>query len=149
MMYIFTNNITLFPNIPAIIPVTNYCPFPTTAGEFISLPFFANWTVGFTVAEGSFYTKGSGEYYFSLRQRAGLHIELFEAFKLLFNTTKAIENDGNHLKFAVSSVRDLERVVEFFSFSGNHPLVGLKLLQYQLWIANMKSVKRFNVIRLP
>lgn len=149
LMYVLTNNVTYFHNIPAIIPVTSYCPFPTTAAEFLSLPFFANWTVGFTVAEGSFYTKASGEYFFSLRQRAASHTELFEAFKLLFNTTTQIENDGEHLKFAVSSVRDLERVVEFFSFSGNHPLVGLKLLQYQSWIANMKSVKRFNGLRLP
>ena len=147
MMAVFTMNITRFADLPSVYPSFN--PLPVTALGFVRLPFFADWTVGFTMAEGSFHVKASGEFFFSLRQRNEGHIELFQAFLLLFNTQRKIENDGKYLKFSVSSVSDLSTVVNFFSFSGNHPLLGLKGLQYQNWILNMKSVKRFANIPLP
>jgi hypothetical protein len=137
MMYVFTHNVTRFIDVPASFPSFN--PIPTTAAGFVQLPFFADWTVGFTVAEGSFYVKASGELFFSLRQRAGKHIELFDAFKILFNTNLAVENDGKYLKYAVSFVVALSSVVNFFSFSGHQPLIGLKAQQYALWISKINK----------
>ena len=72
---------------------------------------------GFTIAEGSFYIKSSGEHFFSpvsrreTRQRS--HPTLFEAFKLVFKTNRKIEDDGKHTKFSVSSTKDLINVVTF------------------------------------
>ena len=39
------------------------------------------------------------------RQRS--HQNLFDAFKLVFNTNTGIDNNGGYMKFAVSSVKDL------------------------------------------
>lgn len=147
MMAVFMSYITGFADLPSVYPT--YYPLPVTALGFVRLPFFADWTVGFTMAEGSFYVKSSGEFVYSLRQRNEGHIELFQAFQILFNTQRQIENDGKYLKFSVSSVSDLATVVNFFSFSGNHPLLGLKGVQYQGWISSMKSTKRFSNILLP
>lgn len=86
-------------------------------------------------------------FFFSLRQRP--HLLLFQAFQLVFNTNSAIDNYGGNMKLAVSSVKDLTTVVHFFSFSGLHPLMGLKGANYAKWIAAMKSTPRFKNIKLP
>lgn len=71
------------------------------------------------MAEGSFHIKASNEFYFSIRQRE--HITLFEAFRILFNTTRTIDiSTIGYSKFNVSSVKDLNTVVQFFSHSGLH-----------------------------
>ena len=59
-----------------------------------------------------------------------MHINLFEAFKLVFNTTRKIDTTHNFSQFSVSSKRDIQNVINFFSFSGNHPLFGVKNIQY-------------------
>ena len=83
-----------------------------------------------------------------LTQRA--HYTLFEAFKLVFNTKTVIGgNNTPYMKYQVSSVRDLEKVVNFFSFSELHPLVGYKGLQYNKWIDAMRTISRFSAIKLP
>ena len=61
-----------------------------------------------------------------------MHINLFEAFKLVFNTTRKIDTTNNFTQFSVSSKVDIQNVINFFSFSGNHPLVGLKNIQYYI-----------------
>lgn len=65
---------------------------------------------------------------FQLKQR--VHTNLFEAFKLVFNTNRKINTTNNYSQFAVSSKADIQNVIIFFSFSGLHPLVGLKYIQY-------------------
>ncbi|MBP1357791.1 MAG: hypothetical protein JZD40_04805 [Sulfolobus sp.] len=145
MLFIINGNITKFTDIPSIAPVYNQ--LPTTAAGYLLLPFFLNWFVGFIIAEGSFYTKGTGELFFSVRQRP--HLLLFQAFQLLFDTNIKIDNNAGYMKLGLSSVKDLEKVVKLFSFSGLHPLLGLKLDRYNKWIASMKSARRFNNIRLP
>ena len=60
-----------------------------------------------------------------------LHTNLFEAFKLVFNTNRKVSVDkGLYNQFAVSSIKDIQTVINFFSYSGHHPLVGLKNIQY-------------------
>lgn len=130
--YILVNGLTKFNSIPTTVPTLLPLPLGPRRGQAIdytNLPFFRNWIVGFTIAEGSFHVKGSGEFFFSLTQRN--HTLLFDAFKLVFDTSRVIGGgDTPYMKFAVSSVRDLEKVVNFFSFSGLHPLVGNKRAQY-------------------
>jgi len=64
---------------------------------------------------------------FQLKQR--LHITLFESFKLVFNTNRKIQTvDGSFSQFSVSSVKDIQTVVKFFS--KYNTLMGHKAIQY-------------------
>lgn len=73
--------------------------------------------------------KSNNDGCFILKQR--VHTNLFESFKLVFNTKRKIEvNKGLYNQFGVSSKTDIQKVINFFSFSGLHPLVGLKYIQY-------------------
>ena len=66
---------------------------------------------------------------FQLKQR--IHYDLFEAFKLLFNTNRKIHIEKEkYAQFSVSSITDIQKVIQFFSFSGLHPLIGRKIIQY-------------------
>jgi hypothetical protein len=85
--------------------------------------------VGFACGEGYFFVKQNNDGCFQLKQR--LHPLLFEAFRLVFNTTRKITIDQNlYMQFGVSSKSDIQGVINFFSFSGHHPLVGNKSIQY-------------------
>jgi hypothetical protein len=99
------------------------------------------------MAEGSFFIKNNKDICFSLRQRS--HLLLFESFKLVFNTKTKGENSGGYSKFIVSSVKDIQKVVDFFSFSGLHPLVGYKLTQYNKWINYLRKSSRYCNLKLP
>ena len=59
-----------------------------------------------------------------------MHTNLFEAFKLVFKTNRKIDTTNNYNQFGVSSKSDIQKVIDFFSFSGLHPLIGLKYIQY-------------------
>ena len=60
-----------------------------------------------------------------------IHTELFEAFKIIFNSNRKISIEkGLYNQFSVSSIKDIQKVIDFFSFSGLHPLIGLKCIQY-------------------
>jgi len=142
---VLTNNITRFDDIPAEVPVLY--PLPVSPIGYVLLPFFLNWIVGFTIAEGSFFIKTSGDFFFSLKQK-NLFI-LFSAFLLIFETKRKISVNKGNSQFRISSVIDLTKVVKFFSFSNLHPLKGLKRVQYKNWILKIKNVKRFNKIKLP
>jgi hypothetical protein len=81
------------------------------------------------MSEGSFCVKRNNDGCFQLKQR--VHVLLFEAFKLVFETSRKIETEnGLYNQFTVSSKADIQRVINFFSFSGYHPLIGLKGIQY-------------------
>ena len=101
---------------------------PETAQDYINLAFFKDWLVGFTNAEGSFCIKNNNDGCYQLKQR--IHTNLFEAFKLIFETNRKIDTTNNFNQFGVSSKCDIQKVINFFSFSGLHPLVGLKYIQY-------------------
>ncbi len=145
VMHILLNNITRFSDIPK--DISENFSLPLTALDYLQLPFLLNWIVGFTMSEGSFYIKSSGEFVFLLRQRS--HDLLFQAIKLVFKTNTKIENQEGYMKFSVSSVKDLTTVIEIFSFSGLHPLIGLKSQDYKKWTHRMKRVPRFKNIKLP
>ena len=107
-MHLLENNITKFSSIATIGNIKDLFSLPLSSIGYVNLPFFTNWIVGFTIAEGSFHIKSSGE---PLRQRS--HTTLFEAFKLVFKTNRKIEDDGKHMKFSVSSTKDLINIVTF------------------------------------
>jgi hypothetical protein len=162
VMFILQNNIKKYSELPdkfkppglasqtwgSWAPAPGICNnLPETAKDYCELPFFQNWIVGFTIAEGSFFVKINNDICFSLRQRS--HKLLFEAFKIIFDTNTKIEIREGHSKFFVSSVKDIQKVVEFFSFSDLHPIVGYKLTQYNKWINQIRESSRYSHIKLP
>ena len=78
--------------------------------------------------EGSFFIKSNNDGCFQLKQI--IHSNLFEAFKFVFDTNRKIDTTNNYNQFGVSSKSDIQKVINFFSFSGLHPLIGLKYIQY-------------------
>lgn len=49
----------------------------------------------------------------------------------------------------MSSREDIQKIVNFFSLSNNHPLLGYKFIQYQNFIINLKNSKRYSKLNLP
>ncbi len=147
-MFIFKNDVKLYKEISQIKDVPTIFELPYTALEYLSLAFFKNWLVGFTNAEGSFLHTKNNDASFQLKQR--IHFNLFEAFKLLFNTKRnnSIEMD-KYIQFAVSSKADIQTVINFFSFSGLHPLIGLKNIQYFKWLKNLQNSTRYKNLNFP
>ena len=143
-IFILKNNIRNFDKIPKIIPEVYI--LPSTPLDYINLLFFKNWIVGFTMAEGSFFIKNNFDGCFTLTQN--LHVELFNGIKLIFNTTRKLESNTIS-RFSVSSKADIQIVINFFSFSGLHPLVGLKNAQYLCWLENLSKSIRYKNLKFP
>lgn len=92
--------------------------------------------------------KSNNDGCFQLRQR--VHTLLFEAFKILFKTNIKIGTDkGIYGQFSVSSKTDIQTVINFFSFEGHHPLVGLKNIQYLKWLKNLRDSSRYAHLNYP
>lgn len=145
---VLIKNIVLFEDLDKLSNTLVGLELPSTPAGYLNLPYFKNWVVGFTMTEGSFSIKASGELFFNLTQRS--HDVLFEALKLLFNTTRKIDNSyRGYSKLSLSSVKDLRNVVNFFSYSDLHPLVGYKKLQYDKWLETMRGLPRFKNVKLP
>lgn len=140
-LYIFKKNIKMFNEIPLEIP--QLFNLNISINYYINLKFFENWIVGFTMAEGSFLIKKNNDTCFQLKQRK--HELLFESFKLIFGTSRKIELEQNlYNSFSVSSIKDIQNVINFFSFSGHHTLYGYKYLQYEKWLEYLSKSKRYN-----
>lgn len=121
---------------------------PKTPSDYVNLPFFKNWIVGFTMSEGSFFVKSNNDGCFQLKQR--LHVMLFEAFKLVFDTSRKIDTEkGIYNQFSVCSKADIQTVINFFSFSGLHPLIGLKGIQYYKWLISLRNSSRYSNLNFP
>src|SRR4051794_3550918 len=100
------------------------------------------------MSEGCFFVKKNNEGCFLLKQR--LHVMLFEAFKLVFETNRKIETEkGLYNQFSVSSKADIQTVINFFSFSGLHPLIGLKGIQYLKWLTILRNSSRYGNLNIP
>jgi len=56
--------------------------------------------------------KNNGDFSFSLVQRT--HTLLFAAFKIVFDSTRQIEEKSGYTRFVVSSKKDIQSVVNFF-----------------------------------
>lgn len=152
-MAIFNNGIKLFDEVLALKEnlinkesKMNY--FQLSTLEYLNLIFFKNWLVGFTNSEGSFFIKSNKDACFQLKQ--SIHSNLFEALKLLFDskTSISIENE-RFMQLTLSSKKDIQSVINFFSFSGLHPLVGLKSIQYFKWLNTLNFSNRYKNLKFP
>ena len=145
-MFILENDIKKYDeiytkNIPFVYPI------PKKAKDYTSLHFFKNWIVGFTCTQGSFFFKANNEGYFQIKQKT--QIELFQAFNLIFKTNRKINLTNNSSKFGVSSKNDIQIVIKIFSFSGLHPLIGLKYIQYMKWLKLLRESTIYNKLIFP
>jgi hypothetical protein len=148
-MYVLQSDKKVYDKLPLLgEAVPSFFELPKTALGYLDLKFFNNWIVGFTVSEGSFFVKNNNDGCFQLKQR--LHTTLFEAFKLIFKTNRKITIEkGIYNQFGVSSIQDIQTVINFFSFSGYHPLIGLKGIQYLKWLGNLRKSIRYANLKYP
>ena len=146
-MHILKKSIYKYNDIDNINTIPAMYKIPSSPLDITLLPFFKNWVVGFTNSEGSFFVKSNNDGCFQLKQKE--HMYLFEAFKLIFYTNRKINNANNCNQFSVSSKSDIQKVINFFSFSGLHPLVGLKYIQYIKWLNRLRTTVRYNDIDYP
>lgn len=159
-MLILKQDIKIFDEIPtavwnkkneeclAVGTIPSLFELPKTAEDYAKLGFFKHWIVGFVCAEGSFFIKINNDGCFQIKQR--IHVLLFEAFKLVFDTNRKIDTEkGLYNQFAVSSKADIQRVINFFSFSGLHPLIGLKNIQYLRWLNLLRDSYRYRNLKFP
>ena len=66
----------------------------------------------------------------------------------MFNTNRKISTEkGIYNQFAVSSKDDIQIVINFFSFSGFHPLIGLKGIQYLNWLDDLCNSTRYSNLK--
>ena len=146
-MYILKNDIKLYNEIHNINNIPTIFEIPKNPFDYTLLHFFRNWIVGFTCSEGSFFIKSNNEGCFQLKQR--IHYNLFEAFKLIFDTNRKMDITNNYNQFGVSSKSDIQKVINYFSFSGLHPLIGLKYIQYVNWLNNLRESSRYSSLNYP
>lgn len=145
-MDILTKNILFYDDLPKLPTV--YYKSPKYAKDYLDLKFFNDWIVGFVEADGSFLMKASKDGCFQVKQK--LHHTLFEAFCLVFETDRKITIDkGLYLQLSVSSKKDIQKVINFFSFSGLHSLTGLKYISYMKWLNDLKNSVRYKNLIYP
>lgn len=151
-VYILKNDIRIYDEINKN-NVKDIFKIPSNSFDYTLLPFFKNWIVGFTCSEGSFFIKSNNDGCFQLKQR--MHTNLFEAFKWIFvaseatPTNRKIDRTNDYNQFGVSSKVDIQNVINFFSFKGLHPLIGLKYIQYIKWLNNLKTTVRYKKLNYP
>ncbi len=146
-MHILKNDIKVFEDLPSKDNIENIFELPEDPKGYTLLHFFKNWIVGFTCSEGSFFIKSNNDGCFQLKQR--IHTNLFEAFKLVFKTNRKIDTTYSFNQFGVSSKSDVQTVINFFSFEGLHPLIGLKYIQYIKWLNNLQNSIRYSKLHYP
>ncbi len=147
-MFILKADKKVYDILPAKEEIPTCFELPKIPLDYLNLTFFKNWIVGFTMSEGSFFVKQNKDGCFQLKQR--LHITLFEAFKLIFDTNRKISTEkGLYNQFGVSSKADIQRVINFFSFSGFHPLIGMKGIQYSKWLISLRNNPRYTNLKFP
>lgn len=108
--------------------------------DIINLPYFNNWLLGFTMAEGSFHIKARGTAHFSIVQS---DIENSPIIKAIHYFIKGPESLNYHIKpekskvyrISFSSKKDLNFIIKFFE----NNLLGLKKLQFDNWKAYINS----------
>jgi hypothetical protein len=69
---------------------------------------------------------------------------------LVFETNRKIGIEkGMYNQFSVSSKKDIQKVINFFSFSGFHSLIGLKGIQYLNWLTILRNSSRYTNLKFP
>ena len=149
LLYTLENNVKKWELLPDVIP--NYSPIilDNPANILRNVWYFKDWLVGFVVAEGSFFVQANKEISFSISQKSNKI--LMESIHLFFKPNRAIyySKDKDVSLVRMSSAKDIQKVVNFFSFEDNYPLVGFKKDSYEIWLKALKESSRYKDIKLP
>jgi hypothetical protein len=116
----------------------------------VNLNFFADWLVGFTIAEGSFGLKTNGSAFYQIKQKGEENLDIIKAicFIITGRESKPIKADSsNCYQLTLSSKLDIQKVINFFSSPNNHTLLGYKLKQYNLWLTALKNSRCYSQIK--
>lgn len=144
--YILDNSIVQWENVN--FQGSEYTPIPWR--DLVNLDFFANWLVGFTIAEGSFGVKTNLSAFYQIRQTGEDNLDLIKAacWTIAGREAKPIKADSaNSYQLTLSSKVDIQRVVYFFSSSNHHPLYGYKFSQYTIWLTALRTSSRYAQIK--
>ena len=103
--------------------------------QIINLPYFYNWLIGFTIAEGSFHIKSNGRAHFSIVQSGLENYQIIKAIHYFIKGPLSLQYKIKPENFKVyrisfSSKIDLNIIINFFE---NNQLLGLKKLQFDNW----------------
>ena len=150
MQYILSNNITHWKNVnPSLANPANCF---VNYEDIVSLPYFASWAIGFTMAEGSFGTKANGSAFYSIKQKSIENFPIIRAIEFLIcsEIKKVINPDkADCYQLALSSKEDIQKTINFFSSTDHFPLMGYKASQYKTWLNNLKASKRYSSLNFP
>lgn len=157
--YIINNNIVLYDDINQE-ELSEYIESNLLKNNFNELDYFSNWLVGFTVAEGSFCKKKNNDICYKLKQK--YNFTLFRDILAFLKTSQNLSiNQGKYVEYSVSSKKDIQRIIYFFSYNDflikpdldiKYPTIslqGLKLISYNKWLVEIKNSKRYNNLILP
>ena len=101
-MFIIKNSISLYLNIPQSSELI--FKLPNSSGNYVNLHFFKSLIVRCTIFKRSFFIKNNNDVYYQLKQR--LHIVLFDAIKLVFNTNLKFDiNKDLYIQYSVSFIK--------------------------------------------
>ena len=149
LLYTLDNNIKKWELLSNVIP--NYSPLilDNPMNILHNVWFLKDWLVGFVVAEGSFFVQANKEISFSISQKGNK--TLMEAIHLLFKSSRAIYHlkDKDVSLVRMSSVKDIQKIINFFSFEDNYPLIGFKKDSYEIWLKALKESSRYKDLKLP
>lgn len=119
---------------------------------YLELDYFHDWIIGFTIAEGSFGLKNNGSAFFQIRQTGIEAYDIIKAICLVIAKREAyiIKPDrSDSYQLSLSSKKDIQSVIDFFSSVKNHELIGYKLIQYNIWISKLKTTTRYKNLIFP
>jgi len=114
--------------------------------DIINLPYFKNWLVGFTIAEGSFHIKFNGKAHYSIVQSGYENSQIIKAIHYFIKGSEYLnykikpENQKIY-RISFSSKKDLLFIIEFFE---SNKLLGLKKLQFDNWKSYIISNNNIN-----
>lgn len=131
--------------------------FARSSENLVNLYYFADWVVGFTIAEGSFGVKEKGSAFYQIKQKGTENYEVIKAICLIITCIGSTAREAypikadsvNAYQLTLSSKADVQKVVSFFSSSNNYPLLGYKLKGYDFWLIALKGSNRYKDIKHP
>jgi hypothetical protein len=80
------------------------------------------------------------------------NLPIMEAIKYAIKEEKGTSinvDSSNSYQVTFTSRLDIQKIINIFSFSNLHPLIGYKSEQYNLWIENIRKSSRYSDLKLP
>lgn len=102
--------------------------------DIINLPYFKNWLIGFTIAEGSFHVKSSGSSHYSIVQSGHENYQIIKAIHYYIKGPESLNykikpESEKVYRISFSSQKDKNFIINFF----DNNLLGLKKEQFENW----------------